>query len=99
MTIQLPPDLEARLKDEAQRRGVDPNECAKQVLEQGLPLRVTSPVRDQATLDLLAQWRAEDATDDPEEIARREREGEEFMRNLDRNRREMEGPNARRLWP
>ncbi len=35
MTIELTPDIEARLKDEAQRRGVDLNECAKQVLDSG----------------------------------------------------------------
>jgi hypothetical protein len=26
-------------------------------------------------------------------------EGEESMQNLNKNRLEMEGPNARRLWP
>ena len=93
MTIRLPPDIVSRLKTEAQRRGVDPNECARQLIEEALP----KP--DQATLDLLAKWEAEDATDDPEELARREREAEEFMQNLARNRLEMEGPNARKLWP
>jgi hypothetical protein len=50
-------------------------------------------------LDLFARWAREDATDDPAELARRQQEGEEFMQNLARNRMEMEGPNARKLWP
>lgn len=43
------------------------------------------------TLDLIARWDAEDATDDPDEIVRRQREAEEFMQSLARSRREMEG--------
>jgi hypothetical protein len=38
------------------------------------------PSRDQATLDLLAQWDREDRTDDPEEIRRRHEEWDEFRR-------------------
>src|SRR5206468_3027720 len=93
MTIQLSPDIENRLKTEAQRRGLNLSECASQLLDQALP----KP--DHATLDLLAKWDEEDATDDPEEIARRQREAEEFLQNLARNRLEMEGPNARKIWP
>ena len=96
MTIKLRPDLEARLKDEAQRRGVDPNDCANEVLDLGLPLRSGD---NQATLDLLAQWDEEEATDDPVELERRRAEAEEFMQNLSRNRIEMEGLDARKLWP
>ena len=44
---------------------------------------------------LFAQWQAEDATDDPEEIARRERDWEELKANLDANR----GPHQRKLFP
>lgn len=96
MTINITPELEARLKDEAQRRGVDPNECAKQVLDDGLP---KPRGNNEATLALLAQWDQEEATDDPAEIERRRAEAEEFMQNLARNRLEMEGPDARKLWP
>lgn len=52
-----------------------------------------------ATLELLERWEAQNATSDPQEIAQREKEGEEFMRSLARSRLEMEGPNARKLWP
>ena len=98
MTIALSPELEGRLKAEADRRGMKPDELAQQILTERLS--ADAPVRgpNQATLDLLARWNAEDATGDPAEIARRTEEAEEFMQNLARNRIEMEGPNARKLW-
>jgi hypothetical protein len=93
MTIQLSPQTEERLKSEASRRGIEPAEFATQLIEQGL----STP--NQATLDLLQKWRQQDATTDPAELARRQQEGEQFMENLARNRTEMEGPGARKLWP
>lgn len=98
MTISLTADLEARLNQEAARRGLTPSDYAVELLERSLP-GPPSGHPNQATLDLLAKWDQEDATDDPEEIARRQREAEEFMQNLNRNRIEMEGPNSRKLWP
>ena len=65
------------------------------LIEEGL----AKPVPDQATLDLLEKWDREQATDDPEEIARRQKEVEEFMEGMNRNRLEMEGPNARKIYP
>ena len=84
MTITLLPALVTRLKIEADRRGLEASECALQILNDSLP-----PHPDQATRDLLTKWAEEDATDDLQEIARREREGEELMLNLARNRFEM----------
>jgi hypothetical protein len=54
---------------------------------------------DHATLDLLDKWDREQATDDPDEIDRRQREVEQFKAAMNRNRLEMEGPNSRRLYP
>lgn len=93
LTITLRPEVETRLQDEARRQGIDAAAYASKLLEEALP----HP--NQATLDLLAKWKAEDHTDDPEELARREAEGEEFMQSLAKSRMEMEGPNARKLWP
>lgn len=93
MTITLSPEIESRVKAEASKTGVDANEFVAQLIEEALPRP------NQATLDLLAEWDREQATDDPEEIARRQQEGEQFMRNLARNRFDMEGPNARNLRP
>ena len=95
MTLTLSPELEARLRAEAARRGMDPSQFAAGLIEKAMQI----PHEDQATLDLLAKWDAEDATDDPAEIERQRREGEEFMQGLNRNRLEMEGPNSRKPWP
>lgn len=103
MTITLPPDVESRLMTEAQRLGVDPSRYATEIIEKALPAPATaptaSPVADQATIDLLNRWEAENATDDPEELARRQQEFDEFVAAMNRNRREMEGPNARTPFP
>lgn len=95
MTITLSPELEARLKAEAARRGMDPSQFAAGLIERAITPASTD---NQATLDLFAKWEAKEATDDPEELARRQQEAEEFMQNLNRNRLEMEGPHARRPW-
>jgi hypothetical protein len=95
MTIMLKPDVENRLQEAARREGIEPSEYVNKLLDQTLP----QPNPNQSTIDLLNKWEAEDQTDDPEEIARREQEGEEFMRSLAQSRIDMEGPNARKLWP
>src|SRR5579862_2493376 len=95
MTISIPPELEKRLIDEASRRGVAAEQCAAELIAKGLPAERSN----QASLELLAKWDAEEATDDPAEIERRRRDAEDFMQSLARSRVEMEGPKARRLWP
>src|SRR5947199_348164 len=42
MYIELPPELEARLQQEADRRGVMPSEYARRLLENSLPPRFLS---------------------------------------------------------
>ena len=37
LTLDLPPDLEARVKSEAARRGVSPTECVLEVLGAAMP--------------------------------------------------------------
>jgi hypothetical protein len=98
MTITLPPELESRLRDEARRRGMDAGEYARRLIEQLLGGRAPVPAGG-ATIDLIEQWEADNATDDPAELARRQQEGEEFMRSLGRSREDMEGPGARKIWP
>jgi len=95
LTITVPPEMESQLHGRASRLGIEAGEYAMRLIEEGL----AKPVADQATLDLLEKWDREQATDDPEEIARRQREVEEFMEGMNRNRLEMEGPNARKIYP
>ena len=55
---------------------------------ENLPPQVPSGSVDTATLDLLAKWKAEDATQDPEAIKAAEREVSEFKKALNANRSE-----------
>ena len=88
-----PNDYEqAKLEAVAVKRGLSPAECARQLLAASLP----DPVSTDRTLDLFATWDAEDATDDPEEIERRNREWEAFKTNMNENRAVA---GARLLYP
>jgi plasmid stability protein len=92
LMIELSDDEQARLQAAAARDGVSAEECAREILVAHLP-----PERPgDRTLELFAQWEAEDATDDPEEIARRNGEWEEFKANINATRAEA---GARILFP
>lgn len=78
LTIDIPGELEARLRQDAARLGVDAAEYVRRLIEDRFP----PPRADEATLALLAQWDAEDATTDPAEIAARRAEWEEFERSM-----------------
>jgi hypothetical protein len=41
--------------------------------------------KNQAAIDMLHKWDEEDETDDPEELARREAEWQEFKRGMNEN--------------
>jgi hypothetical protein len=98
LMLELTPELEDRLRREALRRGLAPEDYARDLLKQHLP--ESRPDRPGDSLKaLFASWEAEDRTDDPEEIARRKRDWEELARNLDRNRVDAGGTNVRRLFP
>jgi hypothetical protein len=82
LTIQLPDDLATELRREAERLGVEPQRYAVQIIQQHLP----AAERAKSLHDLFARWAAEDATDDPQELARRQQEWEQLKRALDANR-------------
>lgn len=98
LMLDLTPELEERLRQEALRRGVAPEDYARDLLKQHVPHSRPAGPADSLKA-LFASWAAEDQTDDPEEIARRQRDWEELARNLDRNRVESGGTNVRRLFP
>lgn len=103
MTITLTAEIEARIKQEASRNGVDAEEYVNRLIEDSLPddervLREQAKA-NQSTIELLRRWREETATIDPAELERREMEGEQLLGNLARNRMEMDGSEARKLWP
>lgn len=87
MTLQLTPDLERRLTEEAQRHGVAPNEYGLQLLDERLP----PPSDRRAALIALLQ----SLRDVDEEGARKQREtGEYLIRVLDEDR-----TSERKLFP
>jgi predicted transcriptional regulator len=95
MTIKLTSEIERRLNDQAAQRGTDPTSLALKLIDESLP----SAGPAESLADLFERWERDDHTDDPEEVKRRQAEGEALMRGLARNRLEMEGPHARKLWP
>ena len=74
---------EQRLKIAATRLGLDEAEYAMRLIEQNLP--PVSRSVDQATLNLLASWDAGDVSDDPAELARRERDWTEFSASMNKH--------------
>ena len=92
--MDLPPDVETRLQAEASRQGVPVADVALRLVADNLPpiaplQEKAEPVlteKQKAALALLAQWRIEDATDDPEELERREVAIQTLAANLNANR-------------
>ena len=77
LTVTLPAELEGRLKRAAEEEGVAEEEFVIRTLEQRL-----MDDRRQAALDMLRQWREEDATADAAEIEERRRSWEAFKAGL-----------------
>ena len=97
MMIVLSAETEARLKEEALRRGIAADQLVEQLILEAALKRGQKP--GQATLDLFDEWEREDATDDPQEIARRQAEFEDFKREMNATRVATDGPNARIPFP
>lgn len=67
LTIDLSPDTERQLREEAARQGQDAAEFARSVLEERLAAARDERARRIATL--MEQWNAEDAADpDPDPV-------------------------------
>jgi hypothetical protein len=97
MMIVLSVEAEARLKEEALRRGMAADQLVEQLIREAVPKPQRKP--SQATLELFDEWEREDATDDPQEIARRQAEFEEFRREMNATRLATDGPAARVPFP
>ena len=94
LTLNLPPDVEDALVDDARRKGTTPEGLVLQDLRlryaiETLPAAKHSSKNnnENAMLALFAHWEAEDSTDDPKELARRQQEGDELMAALEANGR------------
>ena len=84
LNVSVPQHLEARLRTEASSRGLPAEEYVRRILEEHL---LPSPADNTgaATLRLLSQWDAEDATTDPAEIQRRQQQWEQFKHSINQN--------------
>jgi hypothetical protein len=97
MMIVLSAETETRLKEEALRRGMAADQLVEQLIREAAARPQPKP--GQATLDLFDEWEREDATDDPQEIARRQAEFEDFKREMNVTRLATDGPNSRIPFP
>ena len=70
-----------------------PQAIAERLLDQSLPKA------GGATVALLDEWERENASNDPDEVSRRQAEGEALLRGLANNRKVSEGAGSREIWP
>ncbi len=88
VTLDLEPQMEAQIAKNAAAHGVAVPDYLKTVIEGTVtpqPPGVHSQAqlaKNQEAIALLDQWDQEDATDDPEEIARHQAEWEEFKKGM-----------------
>jgi len=95
MTISIPDNLEARLREPAKQFGMDTENYVAALLARA----AASPSSAKSIAELFDQMQKEQWTDDPGEIDRRAREEAEFMEAMNRNRLDIEGPGARKIYP
>jgi hypothetical protein len=91
MALIIEGGLEQRLDSAAKSRGVSALALAADLIERGLAVQ-PDPLL-QWLEDTEKQW----ATADPDELAKRQSEGEAFMRELAASRELTHGPDARKL--
>jgi hypothetical protein len=84
LQIELEPEVQERLQQEAARRGLEAADYARRLIQEGLPAPLDN--RRKAVIELLDSWLKEDATDDPAQIQAAEKELEAFKRAMNENR-------------
>lgn len=89
LTLDLEPELDSHLRDLAQAEGLSVEQYVRRLVAQAVQRRSSD-----GALALLREWESEDATDDPEEIARRRQEWGAFRESMNRSH-----PSYRTLYP
>lgn len=84
LIIDLAPEVEERLQQEATRRGVDAAEYARRLIVDGLPASLSD--KQKFAITLLQSWIDEDNTDNPEEIKSAKVELKTFKQAMNENR-------------
>ncbi len=83
--LELEPETEARLRRKAESEGQDITAYLHSLVERETETGGENEEqrrKNQAAIDMLNEWDREDATDNPEEIARRQAEWEEFKTGM-----------------
>ena len=87
VTLNLKPDIETEIEKKAAMEGTAVQEYVERLVADALKQQPSPPPlspeeqwkKNQAAIEVLRQWREEDKTDDPKEIAQRQAELDEFM--------------------
>jgi len=91
VTLNLKPEVEAKIAQKAAAEGAEISDYLERMIEgtikPGPPVVYSQEqlAKNQAALAMLEEWDREDETDDPEEIARRQVQWEEFKRGMNEN--------------
>lgn len=93
VTLDLRPEVEAEVTRRAEAQGVALSEQIDRLVAEAIrrqppviPLSAEAQMeKNQAAIEMLNQWDIEDETDDPEEIARRHADWEEFKKGMNQN--------------
>jgi DNA-directed RNA polymerase specialized sigma24 family protein len=80
LTLELEPELDDTLRALADAEGVSVEQYLRRLISQALKGR-----SKQAAVGLLQDWESEDATTDPDELARREHDWKEFREAMNRS--------------
>lgn len=86
--LNLKPEVEAEIAQKAAAEGTGVSDYLEKMIEETVkpePRVVYSQeqlAKNQAALAMLEEWDREDETDDPEEIARRQAEWEQFKEGM-----------------
>ena len=103
MTITVSPEAQERLEREARARRVPASELAADAIERTYGTADADDLADgladeaaiaaAGTLSLFEQWAREDATDDPEELRRRQAEADALQEAIEANPVRLRGLN------
>jgi hypothetical protein len=98
MTLNLSPQVEAKLFDCAKQEGIDPAELVEKMVKAYSPAAPASVVYTADNDPLMARLEARIAMapTDPETVREAEEDVNEFMRNMNASRKEI---GARLLYP
>ena len=103
LAVSLSQDAERRLASRANAEGVDVSTLASRLLESAVrTLEVPSDplvAPPDPTRELLRKWSEESKALTSRDMERGEQEFRELMENMNANRRESEGPDARTPFP